>query len=95
MADISLPLGTGGARPPDPITVPYAKRIDDDRILTHVLIGEVTVCAVWVIGIKAGAPKVSWPRSGRGYPLIKLNDNVRIEAETAVLKHVYAEGLVA
>ena len=37
------------------------KTINDDRRVAHVRVGELLIKSLWVIGLRAGKPRVSWP----------------------------------
>ena len=68
--------------PPD---VRNVVRIDDDRAVAHVVIGLIRLGSIWIVDIAAGRPRVSWPQTSRGYPIVEVDQPLRGEIEEAVL----------
>jgi hypothetical protein len=60
--------------------------INTDRAVAHVDIGPISLGSMWIVDRKTD-PKVSWPRTARGYPLISVKDaGLREQIERMVLK---------
>ena len=60
-------------------------RIDADRAVAHVVIGPIRLGSIWVVDIASGRPRVSWPQTSRGYPIVEVDQPLRSEIEEAVL----------
>lgn len=75
---------SGAAGSKAPFQVRTVKQIKPDLAVASVAIGGVTIHAIWVNDIFS-TPTVGWPRSGRGWPLISVEDGLRGEIENAIL----------
>ncbi len=47
------------------------KRIDDDRRVAHVRVGKLAIKSIWVLNANSASPRISWPETGRGYPIVE------------------------
>ena len=63
------------------------KRIDDDRRVAHVRIGEITIRSIWIVDIARGNPHISWPETGKGWPIIEATPELKRRIDQLVLKH--------
>ncbi len=50
----------------DEIKLIAIKTIDDDRRVAHVRVDDLFIKSLWVVGLRAGKPRVSWPETARG-----------------------------
>lgn len=77
---MSAALQAGGA-----FKLRSVKQVSDALAVAVVEVGPVTISSVWISDI-AGKPKVAWPRSARGYPIVSVSDDElrdEIEGEIA------------
>jgi len=77
--------GDGGACPHDAPRLTALVPIDADRRVAHVEVGPFRIGSLWLVGCESGRPTVSWPCTGRGYPIIEVADPLRSEIEALVL----------
>jgi len=63
------------------------KTIDDDRRVCHVRIGDITIKSIWLVGLAAGKPRVSWPETGKGYPIVEAEPALKARIDQLVLDH--------
>lgn len=61
------------------------RRVDDDRAVTGVSIGPLHLESIWLLGLASGKPKISWPRTTRGYPIINVDQPLRGKIEQSIL----------
>ena len=69
----------------DDIELIAIKTIDDDRRVAHVRVGELLIKSLWVIGLRAGKPRVSWPETARGYLIVEPTQELRLKIDALVL----------
>ena len=69
------------------IKVLTIKRIDDDRRVAHVRIGDLTIRSLWIVGIESGKPRTSWPETGKGYPIIEAGAELKARVDQLVLEY--------
>jgi len=55
------------------------KRIDDDRRVAHVRVGDVTIRSIWIVDIASGKPRISWPETGKGCPIVEAEPALKVE----------------
>ncbi len=60
-------------------------RIDADRCVSHVRVGKLYIKSLWITGISTGRPMVRWPESGKGYPIVEAEPDLKAEVEHLVL----------
>ena len=61
------------------------RRVDDDRRVAHVRVGLISIKSIWVVGIKSGKPRISWPESGKGYPIVEADEPLKSEIDKMIL----------
>ncbi len=64
------------------------RRVDDDRRVAHVRVGLISIKSIWVVGIKSGKPRISWPESGKGYPIVEADEPLKTEIDKMILDAV-------
>jgi len=67
------------------------KRIDDDRRVCHVRIGDITIKSIWLVGLAAGKPRISWPETGKGYPIVEAEPGLKSRIDQLVFEHAGIE----
>tara|TARA_R110000824_G_scaffold365486_1_gene553980 strand:- start:802 stop:1050 length:249 start_codon:yes stop_codon:yes gene_type:complete len=67
------------------INVTSFTRIDNDRAVAHVDVGPFHIGSLWITGLASNAPVPSWPKTARGYPIIKVDQPLRGLIEQAVM----------
>ena len=67
------------------VNVTSLTRLGDDRAVAHVDVGLFHIGSLWIVDL-ASRPKVSWPRTSRGYSIINVDQPLRGEIERAVLQ---------
>jgi len=70
------------------------KRIDDDRRVCHVRIGDITIRSLWLVGLAAGKPRISWPETGKGYPIVEAEPGLKSRIDQLVFEHAGIETCV-
>ncbi len=60
-------------------------RLDADRCVSHVRVGKLYIKSLWITGISAGSPRVRWPETGKGYPIVEAEPDLKAEVEHLVL----------
>ena len=60
-------------------------QIDADRCVSHVRVGKLYIKSLWITGISAGTPRVRWPETGKGYPIVEAEPDLRAEVDHLVL----------
>ncbi len=60
-------------------------RLDADRCVSHVRVGKLYIKSLWITGISAGTPRVRWPETGKGYPIVEAEPDLKAEVEHLVL----------
>ena len=69
------------------IEVLAVRRIDDDRRVAHVRIGDITIRSIWIVDIARGKPRISWPETGKGYPIVEAGPELKARVDQLVLDH--------
>ena len=64
------------------------KPIDDDRRVAHVKIGAISIKSIWITGIKSGKPRVSWPETGKGYPIVEADEPLKSKIASMILEQI-------
>jgi len=72
----------------DAIDVTSLTPIDADRAVAHVTVGPFHIGSLWITGLASNAPVPSWPKTTRGYPIIKVDQPLRGLIEQAVMAKV-------
>jgi hypothetical protein len=67
------------------INVTSFTRIDNDRAVAHVDVGPFHIGSLWITGLASNTPVPSWPKTARGYPIIKVDQPLRGLIEQAVM----------
>lgn len=67
------------------------KRIDDDRRVAHVRIGDIAIRSLWIVDIASGKPRVSWPETGKGWPIVEAEPGLKARIDQAVFEHAGIE----
>ncbi len=60
-------------------------QIDADRCVSHVRVGKLYIKSLWITGIATGSPRVCWPETGKGYPIVEAEPDLRAEVDHLVL----------
>ncbi len=60
-------------------------QIDADRCVCHVRVGKLYIKSLWISGISAGTPRVRWPETGHGYPIVEAEPDLKAEIDRLVL----------
>jgi hypothetical protein len=64
-------------------------RLDADRAVVHLDLAGFSFRTIYVLGLADGFPRVSWPRTSRGYLIIEIpNCIARDHVEEAILAAV-------
>lgn len=66
-------------------TIASIKPLDPSRCVAEVEIGPVMCGSIYIMECDTPAPRVSWPRTARGYPVIVVAQPLRSEIEAALL----------
>ena len=64
------------------------RRVDDDRRVAHVRVGPISIKSIWIVGLKTGKPRISWPESGKGYPIVEADEPLKSEIDKMILAAV-------
>lgn len=73
------------------IEVVRCTKLDADRAVAHVRVGPLKIGSLWIVGRESGRPRVSWPETGRGHPIVECEDEIlRDDIEQAVLAELDA-----
>lgn len=71
------------------INVNRCTKLDDDRAVARVNVGPFQLGSMWVVGRASGKPRVSWPETSRGFPIVSVTDaDLRERIEREVLSAV-------
>lgn len=69
-------------------------RLDDDRAVVAVDLHGIQLQTIYVVGLAHGSPRVSWPCSARGFPIVAIpHAETRERIERAILDAVEAHGM--
>jgi hypothetical protein len=63
-------------------------RLDSDRAVAHVRVGPFMFSSIFVTGLADADPRVSWPRTSRGFKIIDVAEPARSDIEAEILRHV-------
>ena len=72
---------------PEDIEILAVKRIDDDRRVAHVRVGDITIRSLWIVGLASGKPRISWPETGKGWPIVEATPELKARVDQLVLDH--------
>jgi len=61
------------------------RRVDDDRSVAHVRVGPISIKSIWIVGLTSGKPRISWPESGAGYPIVEADEPLKSEIDRMIL----------
>ncbi len=61
------------------------RRVDDDRRVAHVRVGPISIKSIWIVGLKTGKPRISWPESGKGYPIVTADEPLKSKIDQMIL----------
>jgi len=61
------------------------RRVDDDRRVAHVRVGAISIKSIWIVGLKSGKPRISWPESGKGYPIVEADEPLKSQIDRMIL----------
>ncbi len=64
------------------------RKVDDDRRVAHVQVGPISIKSIWIVGLKTGKPRVSWPESGKGYPIVTADEPLKGEIDRMILDRI-------
>ena len=64
------------------------KPIDDDRRVAHVKIGPISIKSIWITGMASGHPRISWPESGKGYPIVTAEPELKARIDRMILDRI-------
>ena len=64
------------------------KRIDDDRRVVHVKIGPISIKSIWITGMARGHPRISWPETGKGYPIVTAEPKLKARIDSMILDRI-------
>ena len=64
------------------------RRVDDDRRVAHVRVDAISIKSIWIVGLKTGKPRVSWPESGKGYPIVEADEPLKSQIDKMILEAV-------
>jgi hypothetical protein len=79
-------INSGNAPDKDEIVVSNVRRLDSDRAVAHVeLSNGISLRSIWVVGLSKSQPKVSWPRTTRGLPIVMATPELKARIDTLVL----------
>ena len=70
------------------ITVTRCTRLDADRAVVHVVVDDISIKSLWVVGRASGKPRVSWPETKRGHPIVEAAPALRARIDKLVLDAV-------
>ena len=69
------------------IEILAVKRIDDDRRVAHVRVSNITIRSLWIVGLASGKPRISWPETGKGYPIVEASPSLKVQIDQLVFEH--------
>jgi len=70
------------------IIVTRCTKLDADRAVVHVLVDDISINSLWVVGRASGKPRVSWPETKRGHPIVEAAPALRARIDKMVLAAV-------
>ncbi len=73
------------------IEVLAIKRIDDDRRVAHVRVGEITIRSLWIVGLAGNKPRTSWPETSKGYPIVEADAGLKARIDKLVFEYAGIE----
>lgn len=82
------PKAEGSAEKLPEFSVVNFKTLDTDRRVAEVKVGPILLGSIYITGAQSTAPRVSWPRTERGYPLIVVDEPLRSQIEKALLSRI-------
>jgi len=68
------------------IEVLAIKRIDEDRRVAHVRVGEITIRSLWIVGCAGNKPRTSWPETSKGYPIVEAGAELKARIDRLVFE---------
>ena len=69
------------------IEILAVKRIDDDRRVAHVRIGGITIKSLWIVGLASDKPRISWPETGKGWPIVEATPELKAHVDRLVFEY--------
>jgi len=63
------------------------RRVDDDRRVAHVRVDAISI-NIWIVAFKSGSPRISWPESGKGYPIVEADEPLKSQIDKLILDAV-------
>ena len=73
------------------IEVLAIKRIDEDRRVAHVRVGEITIRSLWIVGLAGNKPRTSWPETSKGYPIVEADAGLKARIDKLVFEYAGLE----
>ncbi len=73
------------------IEVLSIKRIDEDRRVAHVRVGEITIRSLWIVGLAGNKPRTSWPETSKGYPIVEADAGLKARIDKLVFEYAGIE----
>jgi len=70
------------------------KRIDDDRRVAHVRVGKLAIKSIWILNVST-SPRISWPETGRGYPIVEPEPDLRRTIDAMILERLQGAAAAA
>lgn len=72
-----------------PFQITRIRQVTEDLAVAELDIGPVHISSVWIGGLAAGSPFVSWPRSAKGFPIISVtSEKLRQSIEGRIIERV-------
>lgn len=76
-----------------PFQITRLRQVTADLAVAELDIGPVHISSVWIGGLAAGDPFVSWPRSAKGFPIISVtSEKLRQSIEGRIIERVAGWG---
>lgn len=69
------------------------QRLAKDRHVAEVRMGPILLGSIYLTGCQSKTPQVVWPRTVRGYPVIVVDEPLRSEIETALIRRLGEGGV--
>jgi len=64
------------------------KHVDGDRRIAHVRVGKLAIKSIWVLNASSATPRISWPETGKGYPIVEPDPDLRQTIDAMILDHL-------
>jgi hypothetical protein len=70
-------------------TIQHVRQVSPELAVAEVILGPVRISSIWIAGCDTPEPRVAWPRSGRGFPVVSVSsDRLREAIEHKLLEVV-------